>query len=545
MKMKIIIALLLVGYVGVTGSLGQRLDEPFQDANGKYGYKDSKGKVVIQPQFAVAYEFKNDLAMVAVPDPDVDLGLLYFLIDPQGRQVTKDKYQRMNLYGGLYRVEAKRKFGFVSVTGRELLAPTYDYINENNYKGYPDGIAAANLNGKWGLIDTSGKVLVPLTYERIDDCVEGLCAAYVNKAGGYINAKGAVAIPMIYKSVFPFDNGYAWACKPEGCSIIDKAGRALTPFQYQFNGIKMTATFHDGFAPVYLNRKLGFINLKGEEVIPCIYDYNATGNYDFFVNGKARVRQNGKEIFIDKPRDTPAASAVPLPVIAVTKTLPAKTVVSRGKLSTFTSASSNKIGYRFDDGSVLVEPKYDSANKFVDGMALVNIGRSATEGGKWGFIDETGKETIALKYDAAKDFSEGFAAVNVGGRREPNGMFLGGKWFFIDKTGKEVFAARYDYASSFRDGVAVVAAGQYPAQRYGLIDKTGKQLAAPKYQGIWDTFDGLKKVMSGAKFGFIDMTGKEVIAPVYAAADNFRNGKAKVVLNGRTFYIDKTGAEVP
>lgn len=51
----------------------------------------------------------------------------------------------------------------------------------------------------------------------------------------------------------------------------------------------------------------------------------------------------------------------------------------------------------------------------------------AKSGDKWGYIDTTGKFVINPQFDEARLFQEGLAAVEIGG-----------KWGEIDKTGKIV-----------------------------------------------------------------------------------------------------------
>jgi hypothetical protein len=55
-------------------------------------------------------------------------------------------------------------------------------------------------------------------------------------------------------------------------------------------------SFQEGRAWVKLNRKYGFVDLQGNEVIPPKYD-----DVFSFYEGRARVRLNGKEYF--KPQD--------------------------------------------------------------------------------------------------------------------------------------------------------------------------------------------------------------------------------------------------
>lgn len=79
--------------------------------------------------------------------------------------------------------------------------------------------------------------------------------------------------------------------------------------------------------------------------------------------------------------------------------------------------------------TVLVEPTYEDAMGFSDGLAAVK------KDGKWGYIDETGKVVIDFKYSYAENFGEGYALVT---RSRGSGFFANQHDFYIvDKTGKE------------------------------------------------------------------------------------------------------------
>lgn len=87
------------------------------------------------------------------------------------------------------------------------------------------------------------------------------------------------------------------------------------------------------------------------------------------------------------------------------------------------------------DGKVIVEPKYEHAWIFSDGLAAVE------EDGKIKFIDSTGKIVIdnGMKYDGASDgyvFHGGYIAVCA----ESND-----KYGLMDKTGKMVLPVEYNY----------------------------------------------------------------------------------------------------
>jgi hypothetical protein len=70
----------------------------------------------------------------------------------------------------------------------------------------------------------------------------------------------------------------------------------------------------------------------------------------------------------------------------------------------------DKWGFCTPDKKMVVQPKYDDAWSFSEGLARVKLN------GKYGFIDKTGKEIVTPKYDYALYFSEGLAGVKLNGK---------------------------------------------------------------------------------------------------------------------------------
>ena len=226
------------------------------------------------------------------------------------------------------------------------------------------------------------------------------------------------------------------------------------------------------------------------------------------------------------------------------------------KLKSFKDAS-GKYGYKDNSGKIIIQPKYDYAWSFSEGLGRVK------QNGKWGYIDNTGKVVVELKYDDTRGFSEGLSAV-----------IQNGKWGFIDKTGKEIVTPKYENAYSFDEGLAgvqqngkwgyidqmgkVVIPLNYDYlnpfsedlvnvgfnKKCGFIDRSGKVVIPLIYDVAGSFSEGLAAVQQNGKWGFIDKTGKELIKLQYEHAGIFDNNKAKVKLNGREFYIDKTGKEI-
>ena len=112
--------------------------------------------------------------------------------------------------------------------------------------------------------------------------------------------------------------------------------------------------FYEGFAAVVLNGKWGFVNRKGEEVIPPKYD-----DVNDFYHGFARVQLNGKYGFVNT------------------------------------------------EGVEIVPPMYDDVWNFNDGFAPVELNR------KYGFINTQGEEVVPPMYNE-KEWTQLKALVDTG-----------------------------------------------------------------------------------------------------------------------------------
>lgn len=87
------------------------------------------------------------------------------------------------------------------------------------------------------------------------------------------------------------------------------------------------------------------------------------------------------------------------------------------------SGTADRYGnYIAQTGKFVINPQFDEAGDFSEGVSLVLIGDDKT--GKWGGIDKQGTFVINPQFDFAGDFSEGFALARIGDDET-------GKWGFI------------------------------------------------------------------------------------------------------------------
>jgi hypothetical protein len=140
----------------------------------------------------------------------------------------------------------------------------------------------------------------------------------------------------------------------------------LTPITYD-----KVNDFHSGFAKVVKEGKVGFVNRKAEEVIPCMYEQDT-----LMITGAIieRVIENGSngiermDLTIDERREGFNENLV--------------CVIKNGKY-----------GFIDKTNNIVIPFQYDGADNFYNGIAVIR------EKDKYGAIDKSGKIVIPLVYD--------------------------------------------------------------------------------------------------------------------------------------------------
>lgn len=195
-----------------------------------------------------------------------------------------------------------------------------------------------------------------------------------------------------------------------------------------------------------------------------------------------------------------------------------------------------KWGYMDTTGAVAVEPRFNRAFHFSEGLALVE-----SDSG-FGFIRDDGSYAITPRFEDAWHFTEGNALVQANG-----------KWQLVDSQGDVVDAqdAATDPNFTLRAGALIEDDYQprqfqliHTAGRYGFRNDEGEIIIDPRYQNAWYFSDGLARVMIDSLWGFIDRNGEIVIEPRYDLAWDFQNGLALVMVDGKYGYIDRQGSFV-
>lgn len=481
------------------------------------------------------------------------------------------------------------KVGCIDTSGATVVPFKYDFI-----KGFYNGLAAVNIGGefdknylpyppgikggKWGIIDKTGKEITSLKYDYIPAVeamwFEDLIPVELNGKQGIINRKGQEITAIKYDNTEFFDDGlWLVSLLDSALSNNDPVGKPHEPEYFRYNKMGLVdesgeitpvkysliySPFIENIIKVeiiddwdsdlgYSPQKYGFINKKGEEILPPKYD-----EIDDFSEGLAMVRvyKRGKSSNHAQEKykcgyiDNKARVSIPLKYSDATSFSNGMAKVAVVGDSAIIGVHDNKEWFQpilhwgliNTSGEVLVPLKYNKIGDFSRGMAIAELN------GKVGFIDSTGKEVIPLKYDYIQE--SGFNSW-LGNRFVS--VKLNKKWGFIDSTGKEVIPVKFDEVGYFSEGFVKVKLNN----KWKFFNEKGNELTSLKYDSAEEFHEGYSVVELNNKYGYIDKTGKVVIPIKYDYAYNFSNGKAKVKVYenkedtfGETFYIDKTGKRI-
>lgn len=260
-------------------------------------------------------------------------------------------------------VKKNGKWGLIDRSGKAITPFKYDYAGF-----YSREWVEVEINGKKGLVWYSGKEVLEPVYEDIT-IKTGKKELHVKKGGkwGLMSLEGKVVIGIKYdRELTDYGKGHYQVSLDGKYGVIDSLGRELIAIKYEYIGSKQD----DGnFIMVGNNNRYGILHLSGKEITPLIYSNHNTE----LGEGYFKMKQGDKWGFVDI------------------------------------------------NGNTAVDFKYEGLESFSSGLA------AAKSKGKWGYIDKRGNWVIKPKYSYAGQFKGNKAYVSQGKTN-----------FYIDKAGKKI-----------------------------------------------------------------------------------------------------------
>lgn len=287
-----------------------------RDGSKRVGYVDLVGRTVIPMRFVSAGPFNGGRAIVRVDEGDgaVRCGM----IDRQGRWIVRP--------------------------GR------FDDLGV-----YREGRCAFEVDGKWGLIDGQGNIVVDATYTQPPVSHQGVASVHdENGRPVYIDRDGktVITLPDAAVTAGDFHNGVAWI------GIAPAEDRDNSPWSAGFGDREV---------------RYGLIAINGEVILEPTYR-----QVNRFSDGLAAVSRDS---------ESPVASNdEPMRV-------------------TFDDPDQGRWGFVDVQGRVAIPLEFEQVGRFREGLAR------AKKNGQWGYINPAGDWAVEPRFDWARDFTDGLAEV--------------------------------------------------------------------------------------------------------------------------------------
>lgn len=173
-----------------------------------------------------------------------------------------------------------------------------------------EGYRAIKRNGRYGFIDTHGRLRIANRYEAVQQFSGGFAAIKILGKWGFVNQHDNIAVQPVYEEVWPFKYGHARVKQKGLYGLINTSGKQVLPVRYEsidilptknllieFNGQKGLADEHgkilihpryntledlgNNYIIAERDGKYGVITEQGISTIPMLYDYIA---YDVYNN---------------------------------------------------------------------------------------------------------------------------------------------------------------------------------------------------------------------------------------------------------------------
>ncbi|QVK18372.1 WG repeat-containing protein [Mycoplasmatota bacterium] len=284
-----------------------------------------------------------------------------------------------------FKHEIDGKKGLINVSNGEVIA---DEIYEDIECDTIGAVCKTKLNGKYGIIDLNGNVLVNNLY---DNMKFNSNFYYVDKDQNYslIYLSDRNTLKINFYDIMDLKSNLLIVEKDLKYSIIDMEGNTiLGPLD---EGIVIEHVSHQ-YVLITKDQQYSLIDIEGNIIVDYlpknqfIYRIDSTNQivYTRYLHDKYGFI-NFKENIVVEPVYEELSSFVDK--------------ISSVKLN-------NKFGFINDKNEVVIDFKYSDTNNFSEGLACVEYNS------KYGYIDKLGNIVIDFQYSNARDFKDGVAIVD-------------------------------------------------------------------------------------------------------------------------------------
>ncbi|MTI49666.1 MAG: WG repeat-containing protein [Firmicutes bacterium] len=175
-------------------------DKYYDSSLGKYGYKNEKGEIIIQPLFNYAGKFFEGAAIASKENEK------YGFIDKSGDWIIEPIYDNAKEFSeGLAAVLYRDKWGYINQDGKTIIDFEFDEANR-----FSEGLVAVKIVSDWGYVDKEGNIVAQPQFDTHNEFKDGRVDVKIGGKHGVMNKNGKVIWDIVdtYKEVrvFPKDS---------------------------------------------------------------------------------------------------------------------------------------------------------------------------------------------------------------------------------------------------------------------------------------------------------------------------------------------------
>ena len=468
------------------------------------------------------------------PDNDASInnlsGKKTGMIDSFGNIVFPIIYDLIDEAGEHFLVKKDNLFGIISIESKIILPFAYDEVNLQN-----EGVILFSAKKKISCLydNRSNKITQIDQFDWVDDLgmddlkyskKEGVVRYGKNGKIGFINRYFMPVVAPIYDFVrggfrddlMPVNRNKKWG-------YINRNGKEVIPCRFDD-----AIDFDNGKAVVMINGERRCINTAGEFITDCTFDYQkwetaeSRGNTSFIKNRQI-VQRQGLEGLLDKQ----GHFILPIIYNNITGLEGFHPEVSRWDQRCYKVSINNKVGLVDKNGNEILPIEYDHINGFNGESRVLMLEKNR----KYGLIDSNLNWLASCKYEKLDPYMW-------------SGKIWyqeGGLWGVMNHDESTFIKPRYQYHGWMKDGRATVEIGN----KKGMINSTGREIIAVTYEQLGDYFtSGLLMAMMNGKWGFIDSLNQVIIPFEYDEVRRFTNAITGVKKGKYYYFIDRNNQRV-
>ena len=589
---------------GLWGVINEHGDELVACKYDEIGYLENGGKRVI---------FRNGLCLVRKSN-------LEGLIDEKFQEFVPCKYDRIGydnnglrdfFIEGYCEIVINKRVGLMNDKGQEVIPCMYDDVgvfisgdmfisqkreghlifDEVKYKKikkyYQSDKCKVLSNGKMGLVNGDGNLLIPCEFDMVVSTTNDLNVIKNGNRFGAVNDKGVMIIPCIYEYIFISSDRVCIVEKDGLYGIVTHLGQIVFPCEYEdvechsdicfvkknalygvvnINGKALLSPQFESIAYssdiliVQKDSLYGAVGKDGHEVLPCQFDeverlndyllltkrlgwgillYTIKGEilpdsyYSYvsmFDGDYCIVKRDSYEGLIDKN------GVEIIPCIynwvgcwedgssPLFRNGYCKVMIEREDISEYRYINEKGEVFRLKNGEY--EPcYYDWIYQIKDGL------RKVEKNSTFGYIDSSDTELIPCRYQYVGDFCQGLCEVREFG-------ICG----IVNLNGEVILPCNNRRVSIFSNGICAVMKDDL----FGFINSKGETILPCKleYDDIIDYAEGLYIVERDGWYGLINVKGEEIVPCYYISISILRNGLFAVKREDLFGFIDSKGETI-